>query len=86
MNRVDSKYFANTIKGVIFQPGQFTPASSGSVYMDPFKCAIVSAKLVLEGYNTVGDALYFRQGHYGGDWTANNARFVMNIADHNFYI
>lgn len=86
MNRVESKSFANTIKGVIFQPGQFTPASSGSVYMDPFKCATISAKLVLEGYNTVGKALYFRQGHYGGDWTANNARFVMNIADHNFYI
>lgn len=86
MNRVESDSFADTVKDVIFQPGQFAPAASGAINMNPFKCATVSAKLVLEGYNTVGEALYFQQTCCGGSWTTANPRFAINIAGHNFFL
>nr|MCR4717743.1 cell wall hydrolase [Lachnospiraceae bacterium] len=31
MNRVESKVFPNTIKGVLYQPYQFTPARTGAL-------------------------------------------------------
>lgn len=31
MNRISSSQFPNTLKGVIYQPGQFTPARNGSL-------------------------------------------------------
>lgn len=86
MNRVESERFADTVKDVIFQPGQFTPASTGAVYMEPFEIGIITAKMVFEGYNTVGESLFFQQGRYGHNWISQNTRFVVNIADHNFFI
>ncbi len=85
LNRVESNKFANTVKDVIFQQGQFAPVASGAIYMDPFKSATITAKLVLEGYNTVGEALYFQQTCCGGSWTTSNPRFAVNIAGHNFF-
>ena len=42
--------------------------------------------MVFEGYNTVGESLFFQQGRYGENWISQNTRFVINIADHNFFI
>lgn len=85
MNRVADGRFPSTIKGVIFQSGQFTPVASGSVYMEPYPISVVSAKLVLEGYNTVGNALFFQVGRYWGSDMISTT-WLMKIGDHNFFV
>ncbi len=60
LNRVDSDEFPDTIKGVIFQKGQFSPVSNGSIYNEPSSDAIRSATIALEGDEVVdGSALFF---------------------------
>ena len=86
MNRVESSRFEDTVKDVIFQQGQFAPVASGAIYLNPYEISTICAKMVFEGYNTVGDALFFQQGRYGENWMSQNTRFVINIADHNFFI
>ncbi len=83
LNRVASERFPDTVKDVIFQPGQFSPAMNGVIYGDPYEISVVCAKLTLEGYNTVGDALFFQVGRYGA--VADIATYVCTIAGHNFF-
>ena len=48
LNRVNSKYFPNTIREVIYQPGQYGPVYSGMIYNKPTQKVINNAKYVLE--------------------------------------
>ena len=84
LNRVDSTRFPDTIKDVIFQPGQFSPVACGVIYGEPYNISVICAKLALEGYNTVGDAMFFQVGRYGA--VANIATYVCTIGGHNFFI
>ena len=82
----DSYRFADTIKGVIFQEGQFDVVPSGAIYLDPNEGSVVAAKLCLEGYNTVGESKWFMNPSIGAsDWFERNTTLVAVIADHNFY-
>lgn len=79
MNRVASASFPNTISDVIYQGGQFTPASSGALSSAlangvPSTC-YDAAVAALNGENPVGGALYFNTGSGKG----------MQIGDHQFY-
>lgn len=70
MNRVRSDAFPDTVREVIYQKGQFTPAGSGWLdrvvasegYTDS---ALQAAKDALAGANPIGDYLYFDQGSQG---------------------
>lgn len=63
MNRVKSSHFANTITGVIYQPGQFSPAASGRLayrlQAGVNEECIRAATEVLNGKHVI-DALFFR--------------------------
>ena len=79
MNRVASSSFPNSISEVIYQSGQFTPASSGTPSQAlangvPSSC-YEAAQAAMNGENPVGDALYFNAGSGQG----------MQIGDHQFY-
>ena len=67
MNRVASDVFPtqNSIYSVIFAKSQFDVVTSGSIYDTPSAEAIVAAKLALEGYNIVPDALFFATFYFG---------------------
>ena len=71
MNRVKSGAYANTIQGVIYASGQFTPALNGSVDRVyggniPDSC-VQAANAALSGETNVGTATHFRRagGHDG---------------------
>ena len=81
MNRVRSSAYPNTISGVIYASGQFTPAmtgrlqqvlDSGSIYESCFK----AADEALSGVSNVGDLTHFRR---------NNGREGLVIGNHVFY-
>lgn len=70
MNRVRSDAFPDTVREVIYQKGQFTPAGTGWLdrvvasegYTDS---ALQAAKDALAGQSPIGDCLYFDQGSQG---------------------
>ncbi len=79
MNRVYSSSFPNTISEVIYQSGQFTPASSGalaSALASGVGSTYYSAAAdALAGSDPTGGALYFNTSHGSG----------VHIGDHWFY-
>lgn len=68
MNRVESGRFPNSIKEVIYQRGQFTPALTGKLDRVikagrvPSSC-YDAARDALNGESTVGNALFFNTGY-----------------------
>jgi len=89
MNRVDSPDYPDTIYSVIFdnQYGvQFTPAATGAVWCDPGEESILAAKIVLDGYRTDHDILYFmNEAIATSTWISENCDYAFTIADHSFW-
>ncbi len=82
MNRVRSAAYPDTIHGVIYASGQFTPALNGRlnrVYESGriYESCIEAAKQVLSGYSNVGDMTHFRRN--------NGQREGLVIGNHVFY-
>lgn len=81
MNRVRSSAYPDTIHGVIYASGQFTPAMSGKlnkVYESGkiSQSCIDAANEALSGVSNVGDLTHFRR---------NNGREGLVIGNHVFY-
>ena len=86
MNRVYSSEFPNTIEEVIFQKGQFSPVSDGSIWNEPSIDSIESATMVLNGHKVVGDeALFFYNPQIvsRGNWIRSR-RVITEIGNHAF--
>ena len=71
MNRVRSAAYPNTISGVIFASGQFTPAMNGKVARvyggDIPESCWEAARAAINGETNVGDAAHFRRaGNHEG--------------------
>ncbi len=81
MNRVKSSKFPNTIEGVIYQKGQFTPVKSGALakrLSGTIKQSCYdAAREALAGVDNTGGALYFRMKNLG--------RTGLEIGCHVFY-
>lgn len=85
MNRVEHPYYPDTIEGVIFQKGQFSPVSSGSIYNEPDKDSIKAAKEVLAGREVVNDeVLYFYNPDIATDSWIFTTNTVKKIGSHVF--
>lgn len=52
INRVNSQYFPNTIREVIYQPGQYGPVYNGMINYTPSRRVIENARYVLENGST----------------------------------
>ncbi len=81
MNRVRSSAYPNTIHGVIYASGQFTPAMNGKVNKvyesgKIYSSCIQAAEEALSGVSNVGDLTHFRR---------NNGREGLVIGNHVFY-
>lgn len=84
MNRLASPGFPNTIKGVLFQKNQFSPAMSGSIYRTPGSNSVIAAKLVLDGAVVLEDALFFNRAGMN-TFASRNRTYVATIGAHAFY-
>ena len=80
MNRVNSSAYPNTIAGVIYASGQFTPTRSGRVEKLAVKgvndSCLQAARAAMAGESPVGGALHFRR--------AGNREGIV-IGDHVFW-
>ncbi|WP_217594152.1 cell wall hydrolase [Cohnella sp. GbtcB17] len=60
MNRLHNDRYPDTLRGVIYAPGQFSPAGNGSLEREtPSKDSLKAAKAALSGENNVPGALSF---------------------------
>ena len=59
LNRVRSSKFPNTISGVIYQKGQFSVVSNGSINNTPTSSAIRAARDAMNGWDPTGGCLFF---------------------------
>ncbi len=81
-----SGIFPNDVRGVIFQENQFSVVDNGTIFCDPKPHCIVAAKLCLEGYNTVGNSLFFLNPSISNSyWFDTYRTFYASIGDHDFY-
>lgn len=86
MNRVKSPMFPNTIKKVLYQRNQFTPAMTGTIKRKPNAESVIAAKLVLDGANTAGESLFFANPKLAPNcWAARNRPYVTTIGAHAFF-
>ena len=89
LNRVRSREFPNTIKGVVFDQKygtQFTPVANGTIYQAPTQSAIVAAKMCLDGYTLSGSVLYFLNPSIAtSSWIQNNRKYAFRVGNHEFY-
>lgn len=59
LNRVRSPLFPNTLRGVLFQPGQFQPVMNGTFWRAPGAASLRAAREALNGWDPSRGALYF---------------------------
>lgn len=90
LNRVNSRDFPNTVKGVIFEYfqgiPQFSPVAEGTIYNTPSQASIEAAKNALNGVKPVGSSTYFfNPDKSAGKWIVANKTYVKRIGNHVFY-
>ncbi len=89
LNRVKSKYYPNTIWGVIFDKKygvQFSPVANGTIYDTPTYSATLAAKICLEGFTVSEDITCFVAPRYAPDsWISRNRTYEFTIQNHEFY-
>ena len=87
LNRVKSPDFPNTIYGVIFDDGQFTPVQNGTINNNPSDDSIIAAKKALNGENYAGNSMFFLNPVIAqSNWIGNNRPFYVRIDNHDFYL
>ncbi|GED28447.1 spore cortex-lytic enzyme [Brevibacillus agri] len=59
LNRLKSKDFPNTLKGVIFEPYAFTAVIDGQYWLSPNKTAYRAAWEAVRGWDPTNGALYY---------------------------
>ncbi|MTI81736.1 MAG: LysM peptidoglycan-binding domain-containing protein [Firmicutes bacterium] len=72
INRVQSPQFPNSLKDVIYQPGQFGPARTGKINKPAPEYCFDAAKKALLGADPTNGALYFFD-------TGTNSRFLWSL-------
>ncbi len=89
LNRVANPSCPKSIYGVIFDSKygvQFSVTTNGTINDVPNEESVIAAKICLEGYNLVGDSIYFVNPQIGvSSWFAQTRVFVVNIGQHDFY-
>jgi N-acetylmuramoyl-L-alanine amidase len=89
LNRVADPTCPDSIYSVIFDNRygvQFSVTETGGIYAEPNEESVAAAKMCLEGYDIVGNAIYFVNPELGiSSWFTQTRTFVAAIGDHNFY-
>lgn len=95
LNRVKSGKFPDTIKDVIYQPGQFSVAKNGSLAKQLKKydnysskshlLTIKAAKAALSGENNIGNCLYFNEYNAAVKKGYHKNKNSVRIDDHLFW-
>ena len=89
LNRVASRDYPNTVRGVIFDRRygvQFTPTVNGMIYRTPTAESEIAAKICLEGYTLSDEILFFFNPRIAtSSWISKTRPYAFTIGNHRFY-
>lgn len=86
INRIRDPEFPNTVEGVIFQTGQFSPISDGRYYdMEPDQDCEKALYMVVNGWDESQGATYFRTNVSGSTWHSEALQKLFTHGNHTFY-
>jgi N-acetylmuramoyl-L-alanine amidase len=85
LNRVESPQFPNSIKKVIYQPGQFQPVSNGEINQPADKESIKAVHAVLSGLRNIAkDSLFFYNPDIATNRWLDSRKTTVVIGQHVF--
>lgn len=85
LNRVKSENFEDTIRGVVFQKNQFSGVIDKSIYKEPTKEAIESAKKALNGERVIDkNVYYFYNPRTATSRWLDGRKVAVDIGNHRF--
>ena len=85
LNRVDHPSFPNTVAGVLFQPGAFSPVADGQFYKVTITdSARRAAQDALNGWDPTGGAIYFYNPAKSTSKWIFSRPVVLTIGEHVF--
>lgn len=84
LNRVNSGQFPNTVEGVIYQSGQFSPVSNGSINMKASPDSLKAVYEALNGSDYAKGALFFYNAKTATSRWLDSKPTVTVIANHTF--
>ena len=85
INRVISSSFPDSIKGVIYQPGQFTAVDDGQINLTPNRKAFRAVEKAIAGYDpTMGSLYYYNPKTAEDQWWFATRKKILTIGDHVF--
>lgn len=86
LNRVSSDGFPNTIEGVIFQAGQFSPIADGRYYnIEPNEdCWKAYELITVDKWDESQGALFF-EACTSGSWHSESLEYLFQYGNHRFY-
>lgn len=86
VNRIRDREFPDTVEGVIFQPGQFSPISDGRYYdMVPDEDCHKALYMVVNGWDESQGATYFRTNVSGETWHSEALQKLFTHGNHTFF-
>lgn len=86
INRMRSGQFPNTVEGVVFAKGQFSPVASGSYYrVKPTASVREAVERALLGEDYSKGALYFVSKSSSSTWFRDSLTHLLTHGDHLFY-
>ncbi len=90
LNRMKSPLYPGSIRDVIFEicgdVVQFDPIADGSVHLPVNESTMIAVYLCLEGFNTVGESMFFVNPVTGNPgWFDAYRSFYTRIGGHDFY-
>lgn len=86
INRVKDSRFPDTIRDVVYAPGQFPPAHNGLLDKAvPNESVWKAVQAALEGENNIEDAVYFHNPKVSSGRFWNSLKRVKDIGNHRFY-
>ncbi len=84
LNRVRDSRFPNTVAGVLYQPGAFTPVQNGQFYMQPDDTAYKAADNALKGWDASGGGIYYFNPNTATSSWIWSRQIVKKIGNHYF--
>lgn len=84
LNRVKDSRFPNTVPGVIYQPGAFSPVQNGQLYQKPNATAYKAVDNAVKGWDASGGAIYFFNPNTATSSWIWSRQIVKKIGDHYF--
>lgn len=86
INRILHPLFPNTIRGVIFQPWQFTAVHDGQFWLEPNQASYNAAKAALDGWDPSGGAIYYYNPITATSRWVFYRQVILKIGQHYFAI